>query len=127
LREALDLISGGFFSHGDRELFRPLVDSLLERDEYMLLADYQPYVDCHAEVDRAYADAEHWTRMSILNVARMGKFSSDRAVREYAREIWAAEPVPIALEGGVEMSSGRLSMRASAPRSAGGPRRGGCV
>ncbi len=95
LRQALDLIASGHFSHGEGDLFRPLVDALVERDEYMLLADYQSYVDCQEEVNRAYRDAEHWTRTSILNVARMGKFSSDRAIREYAEEIWKAEAVPV--------------------------------
>ena len=97
LRAAIDLIAGGHFSRGDRELFRPLIDRLLDHDEYMVLADFQAYVDCQAEVARAYADPEHWTRMSILNVARMGKFSSDRAIREYCRDIWRAEPQPIEL------------------------------
>jgi starch phosphorylase len=97
LREVLDLISTGFFSHGDRELFRPLIDSLLNRDEFLLLADYQSYVDCQAEVSRAYRDREQWTRMAILNTARMGRFSSDRAIREYAQEIWRVQSVPVEL------------------------------
>ncbi|MGY6277749.1 glycogen/starch/alpha-glucan phosphorylase, partial [Methylomonas sp. MgM2] len=88
LKAAIDLISSGLFSHGDRELFRPLTDHLLYHDEYLLMADYRAYVDCQQEVDRAYRDPAHWTRMSILNVARMGKFSSDRAIREYAERIW---------------------------------------
>lgn len=93
LREALDLIASGFFSNGDRELFRPLVESLLERDEYMLLADYQAYVDCQQRVSQAYRDADNWTRMSILNTARVGRFSSDRSIREYCRDIWDARPM----------------------------------
>jgi glycogen phosphorylase len=95
LREAIDLIADGFFSHGDRELFRPLVDHLLTRDDYMLLADFQAYVDCQQAVDRAYRDQEHWTRMSMLNVARIGRFSSDRVVSEYCREIWKVQPVTV--------------------------------
>src|SRR5262249_12956127 len=71
LRETIDLIATGFFSHGDRELFRPLVESLLSRDDYMLLADYQAYVDCQRRVDDAYRDQVAWTRMSILNAARV--------------------------------------------------------
>jgi starch phosphorylase len=63
----------------------------------MLLADYQSYVDCQERVSEAFQDTERWTRMSILNVARMGKFSSDRAIREYCEEIWNAKPVPISL------------------------------
>ena len=90
LREVLDLISNGFFSHGDPDQFRPLVDSLLSSDPYMLLADYQSYVDTQDEIGLAYGDKERWTRMSIANVARMGRFSSDRSVREYCRDIWNA-------------------------------------
>jgi glycogen phosphorylase len=97
LRGAIDLIASGYFSRGDRALFRPLIDRLLDHDEYMVLADFQAYVDRQDEVARAYADAEHWTRMSILNVARMGKFSSDRAIREYCRDIWRVEPQRIEL------------------------------
>ena len=93
LREALDLLGSGFFSKGDRGLFKPLLDSLLHYDEYMVLADYQPYIDCQDEVSLAYRDQERWTRMSILNVARMGKFSSDRAIREYCEKIWRVKPV----------------------------------
>jgi starch phosphorylase len=98
LREAVDLISSGHFSHGDTNLFRPLVDSLVKYDPYMVLADYQAYVDCQEGVDQAFKDKEHWTRMSILNTARMGKFSSDRAIREYCQQIWAAQPVKVTLE-----------------------------
>jgi starch phosphorylase len=93
LREAIDLVASGFFSNGDRELFRPLVDSLLERDEYMLLADYQPYVDCQRRVSDAYRDQKSWTRMSILNSARVGQFSSDRSIRQYCRDIWHVSPM----------------------------------
>jgi starch phosphorylase len=93
LKAAIDLIDSGLFAHGDTELFRPLTGHLLHHDEYLLLADYRSYVDCQQEVDRAYRDPAHWTRMSILNVARMGKFSSDRSIREYARDIWRLEPL----------------------------------
>jgi len=95
LREVIDLIRAGFFSRGDTDLFRPLVEQLLTVDPYFVLADFQSYYDCQQEVDRAYSDREHWTRMSILNVARSGKFSSDRAIREYCGDIWRIEPVPI--------------------------------
>lgn len=97
LRQVLDLIRDGFFSRGDAELFRPLVDSLLSWDPYLLLADYQSYVDCQAKVDQAYANQQQWTQMSILNTARSGKFSSDRTIREYAEEIWHVPSVPIRL------------------------------
>ncbi len=93
LRRAIDLISTGYFSHGDCDLFRPIVDNLLYDDPYMLLADYAAYIDCQDRVNAAWREQEQWTRMSILNVARMGKFSSDRAIREYCRDIWNVEPV----------------------------------
>jgi starch phosphorylase len=93
LREVIDLIDRGLFSNGDRELFRPLVESLLTRDDYMLLADYQSYVDCQQRVSEAYGDTRNWTRMSILNSARVGRFSSDRSIREYCREIWDVRPI----------------------------------
>ncbi len=93
LREVLDLIASGRFSNGDQELFRPLVDSLLTRDDYLLLADYQSYVECQEGVGRAFRDQQAWTRMSILNVARMGRFSSDRSIREYCSDIWRVKPM----------------------------------
>jgi starch phosphorylase len=99
LREALDSIASGLFSRGDRDLFRPLVEALLNQDEFLLLADYGAYVECQERAGRAYQDTEPWTRMSIRNVARAGRFSSDRAVREYCEKIWKARPVP-ALMGG---------------------------
>jgi glycogen phosphorylase len=100
LREAIDLIEAGAFSNGDRELFRPLVESLLVSDEYLLFADYQAYVDGQQRVSQAYRDPQSWTRMSILNCARVGRFSSDRSIREYCRDIWDSEPV--AHEGSTE-------------------------
>jgi len=93
LHETIDLIDSGFFSGGDRELFRPLVESLLTRDDYMLLADYQSYVDCQVRVSEAYSDQNNWTRMSILNSARVGRFSSDRSIREYCRDIWKVRAI----------------------------------
>jgi starch phosphorylase len=98
LREAIDLIHTGFFSRGDPRLFEPLVNSLLYRDEYMLCADYQSYIDCQDKVSRTYCDEEQWSRMSILTVSRMGKFSSDRSIREYCGKIWRVQPVQIQLE-----------------------------
>jgi len=93
LRAAIDLIDGGLFSNGDRALFQPIVDSLLTRDDYMLLADFESYVDCQGRVGEAYRDRANWTRMSILNTARVGRFSSDRSIRDYCREIWNV-PLP---------------------------------
>jgi starch phosphorylase len=98
LREIIDWIRSGYFSRGDAHLFQPFVESLLLQDEYMVLADYQSYVDCQDRVSRAFGDAEKWTRMSILNVARMGKFSSDRSIREYCRDIWKVNPVTVAID-----------------------------
>ncbi len=97
LREVIELIRGGHFSPGEPDLFRPLLDAISLQDEYMLFADFQSYVDCQEKVEAAYRDRERWTRMSILNTARMGKFSSDRAIREYCRDIWKAEPVKVDL------------------------------
>jgi glycogen phosphorylase len=98
LKTAIDCIASGYFSNGNPNLFKPLVDSLLNWDEYMLLADYQSYIDCQERVSQAYRDRDYWTRMSILNVARIGKFSSDRAIREYCQDIWKVEPLQIELE-----------------------------
>jgi len=95
LREVIDSLSSGEFSRGDRTLFEPLVNSLLNRDDYMLLADYQTYIDCQDRVAEAYKDQKAWTRMSILNVARIGKFSSDRSIRDYCSDIWKTWPVKI--------------------------------
>jgi glycogen phosphorylase len=95
LGAAIDLIASGAFSRGDRERFRPLVESLLESDPYLVLADYASYIECQEAVAAAFQDAGHWTRMSVLNVARMGKFSSDRAIWEYCRDIWHISPVPV--------------------------------
>jgi starch phosphorylase len=98
LKEVLDRLSEGYFSHGDTELFKPIVNSLLYDDQYMLLADYHTYVECQKEVALAYQNQEKWTRMSILNSARMAKFSSDRTINEYCNEIWNVKPVKIDLE-----------------------------
>ena len=94
LRAVLDLVSGGFFEPEHPELFRPLVQSLLDHDPYLLLADFASYAECQQRVEQAFLDKERWTKMAILNVARMGKFSSDRTIREYAEQIWKAQSVP---------------------------------
>jgi starch phosphorylase len=98
LREAIDQINSGHFSRGDTNLFRPLVDSLMKYDPYLVFADYEAYVKSQEQVSQAYKDAANWTRMSIRNTARMGKFSSDRAIREYCEKIWNAKPVKVELE-----------------------------
>jgi starch phosphorylase len=97
LRLVLDRIGSGFYSRGDEALFRPLVESLLRDDPFFLLADFRGYVDAQDEVSKAWLDSGRWTRMSILNTARMGRFSSDRSIRDYCRDIWHVEPKPIAL------------------------------
>jgi starch phosphorylase len=93
LREVIDRIAAGDFSSGDRDLFRPLVEHLLQSDDYLLLADYQDYVDAQDRVAAVYRDPGRWTEMAILNVARMGKFSSDRSIRDYCRDVWQTGPV----------------------------------
>ena len=95
LRNVISSLVSGEFSAGDTELFRPLVDSLLNHDEYLLLADFQSYVDCCEQAARAYTDQDRWTKMSILNTARCGFFSSDRSMRQYCEEIWGVSPVPV--------------------------------
>jgi starch phosphorylase len=98
LQKVLDSIAGGEFSFGNKELFRPIVDELLFRDPFMLLADYAGYISCQDQASLAYLDTEKWTRMSILNCARCGYFSSDRSVREYAQKIWGVSPVRVDME-----------------------------
>jgi starch phosphorylase len=93
LRAAIDLIAHGHFSGGDSTLFLPLVESLLEYDPFMVLADFASYAAAQAEVDRVRRDPDEWARRSILNTARSGFFSSDRTIREYVSEIWQASPV----------------------------------
>ncbi len=88
LGETLDLIASGAFAGGDSDLFRPIVDNLRQSDPFLVLADYADYVACQRRVDAAWRDRAHWTRMSILNTARSGKFSSDRAIRDYCQRIW---------------------------------------
>ena len=94
LKKALDMIATGFFSPEAPGLFRPIVDSLLAHgDYYLVLADYEKYVAAQAQVSRTYEDEALWTRMSILNTANMGKFSSDRSIMEYAENIWNVSPL----------------------------------
>ena len=97
LKEVIDTIASGVFSPGEPDLFKPIVDSLLNHDEYMLFADYQAYLDCQKEVSNTYQDQEKWTKMSILNALRMAKFSSDRTIKEYCDEIWKVDPVKVTI------------------------------
>jgi len=98
LRQAIDQLGSGYFSPEDPDLFQPLVDSLLNRDEYLLCADYASYIECQKQVSHAYYDQNRWIRMSILNSARIGYFSADRTIREYAQDTWQVQPVPVSLE-----------------------------
>jgi starch phosphorylase len=99
LREVLDMIGSGAFSPGDPGLFAPIVDSLLEGgDPYLHLADFPLYIACQERVERAFRSPREWARLSILNAAGMGRFSSDRTVAEYAEKVWKVAPVPV--EGG---------------------------
>lgn len=95
LKRVIDAIAAGAFSDGDSQRFRPIVDSLLQRDEYLVLAEFAAYVACCERAAEAYRDQAGWTRMSILNTARCGFFSSDRAIRQYCEEIWHVQPVAI--------------------------------
>jgi starch phosphorylase len=97
LQEVISLINSGFFSRGDANMFRSLTDGLLWHDPYLVFADFESYSECQLQVSQAYRDVDHWTRMSILNTARSGKFSSDRTIREYCSEIWRAPTVPVRL------------------------------
>ena len=94
LRQALDMIGSGYFSAETPDLFQPIVDSLLTYgDHYMLLADYASYIACQDQVDALYRNQDEWSRHAILNVAGMGKFSSDRTIAEYASKVWNVRPV----------------------------------
>jgi starch phosphorylase len=93
LKETIDLIQSGTFSKGNTDLFKPITDSLLGQDPYMVLQDFQSYIDCQQKVAEAYRNKTHWTKMSVLNVARMGKFSSDRSIKEYCDNIWHVKPL----------------------------------
>ena len=95
LRNVIDLINAGHFSHGDSNLFRPLTDNLLYSDPFLVCADFQDYLDCQERVSLAYQDQNKWSRMSLLNVARCGHFSSDRAIREYNEDIWHVPPLSV--------------------------------
>lgn len=98
LRQAVDSISSGEFYDEQLDLFKNITDGLLHNDYYMLLADYQSYIDTQALVDKTYKNQEKWAEMSIFNCANMGMFSSDRTIKEYNDEIWKAKPVPVKLD-----------------------------
>jgi len=96
LREVLDFIASGALAGGDAALFRPLVDNLLDQDPFLVLADYQAYVECQDQISALWRDQPAWTRKSILNASRMGKFSSDRSIRDYCEQVWKVKPVLVA-------------------------------
>jgi glycogen phosphorylase len=95
LREILDFIGSGALVGGDSNLFRPLLDRLLYEDPFLVLADYQAYADCQEQVSALWRDQRAWTRKAILNTARMGKFSSDRSIRDYCEQVWRVKPVKV--------------------------------
>jgi starch phosphorylase len=96
IRQALDMIRGNFFSMMEPGIFNPILQALLDfGDHYMLLADLRAYIEAQDRVDAAYSDSEAWTRKAILNVARAGKFSSDRTIEEYRSQIWHVEPCEV--------------------------------
>jgi starch phosphorylase len=97
LSQVLRLIEQGHFSNGDGDLFRPLLENLTGRDPFFVLADFQSYLDTQDTVDRTWADRGRWNRMSLLNTARTGFFSSDRSIRDYAKRIWQAEEFPVTI------------------------------
>jgi starch phosphorylase len=90
----MEMFRNGFFSPGDPTRNKPLIDALLRGgDHFLLLADYADYIRCQEDVDRVYLNRAEWTRRAILNVANMGKFSSDRTIHDYARLIWNIQPL----------------------------------
>jgi starch phosphorylase len=95
LREILDFIASGALAGDDSNLFRPFLDRLLYEDPFLVLADYQAYADCQEQVSALWRDQRAWTRQAILNSARMGKFSSDRSIREYCEQVWQVKPVKV--------------------------------
>ena len=98
LKAVIDRLKAGDFSPENKDLFQPIIDNLLYQDPFLLLADYQSYIECQDRVSQAYKDAENWTRTSIINVARMGKFTSDRSIAQYCEDVWHTSAVPIELK-----------------------------
>jgi len=95
LKKVIDMIASDYFNKNEPGIFKSIIDGLLGTDYYCLLADYQAYIDAQDEVSKLYLNTEEWTKRTILNVARVGKFSSDRSIKEYAEKIWKVEPVKI--------------------------------
>jgi starch phosphorylase len=107
LRQAIDQIASGYFSQGDASLFQPLIESLKNHDDYLVFADYQAYINAQKQVSQVYRHQDQWVRQSILNVARIGYFSSDRTIREYAQDIWHLNPVSVMLNEAQENGRNR--------------------
>jgi starch phosphorylase len=95
LRRVIDLVAGDFFCEDTPGMFKPLIDSLFNNDRYFLFADFDAYLEAHERLSKTYRDANKWTEMSILNVANIGNFSSDRTIGEYAKEIWDVKPMKV--------------------------------
>jgi starch phosphorylase len=95
LRDVINIINSGWFSKGDTNLFKPITDNLLWNDPFMLMADYPLYIACQDLVSDTWKNTFEWNRMAIMNVARMGKFSSDRSIRDYCEKIWKVKPFKI--------------------------------
>ena len=98
IQEVVDLLSSDFFNPGEPGLYQPIVDSLLGGDHYLHLADFEAYRQAHLKLDRAYSDRPAWQRMAVHNLARVGRFSSDRTIREYVRDIWKVKPYSIQVD-----------------------------
>jgi len=98
LKDAIDLIASGFFSPDDKKRFEPVVHDLWTHDQYLVCADFPAYLECHRRVDAAYHDPDRWSRMVVANLSNVGRFSSDRTIREYATDIWGIRPVDVKLE-----------------------------
>jgi glycogen phosphorylase len=98
LKRVIDMIASEYFNPDEPGIFEPLIEELLNADYYCLFADYASYVETQDKVSKLYLDQDAWTKKAILNVARMGKFSSDRSVKEYAEKIWKVNPVKVSLD-----------------------------
>jgi starch phosphorylase len=95
LKRVVDMISSDYFSKKDPGIFKPIIDALMISDYYCLFADYQSYIETQDKASCLYLNSDEWTKKSILNVARVAKFSSDRSIKEYAEKIWKVKPVKI--------------------------------
>jgi starch phosphorylase len=95
LNQVINLINSGFFSNGDCNLFKPITNNLIWHDPFLLFADYPLYVNCQDLVSETWKDTAKWNRLAILNVARIGKFSSDRSIRDYCKKIWQVKPFTV--------------------------------